>query len=58
MRYLKSVARGGKRFDLNGKPAGDVTAEEKAAAAKFVQTSKTAKSHKPQPQQKKWLLSS
>lgn len=37
VRYLKAVARGGKRFDLNGKPVGDVTLEEKTAAAKFVQ---------------------
>lgn len=37
VRYLKSVARGGKRFDLNGKPVSDVTLEEKTAAAKFVQ---------------------
>ncbi|MEJ2793108.1 ProQ/FINO family protein [Iodobacter sp. LRB] len=46
VRYLKSVARGGKRFDLNGKPVGDVTAEEKAAAAKFVQNIEDRK--KPQ----------
>ncbi|WP_293813741.1 ProQ/FINO family protein [uncultured Aquitalea sp.] len=31
-RYVKSLARGGKRFDLAGKPAGEVTAEEKKAA--------------------------
>ncbi|KUM02551.1 ProQ/FINO family protein [Chromobacterium subtsugae] len=31
-RYLKSLARGGKRFDLNGKPQGEVSAEEKRAA--------------------------
>ncbi|MXR36155.1 ProQ/FINO family protein [Craterilacuibacter sinensis] len=33
-RYLKSVARGGKRFALDGKPAGVVSDEEKAAAHK------------------------
>ncbi|RQO76087.1 ProQ/FINO family protein [Aquitalea sp. FJL05] len=31
-RYVKSLARGGKRFDLAGKPTGEVTAEEKKAA--------------------------
>ncbi|MBV8049173.1 MAG: ProQ/FINO family protein [Paludibacterium sp.] len=31
-RYIKSVARGGKRFDLNGKPSGEVKPEEKRAA--------------------------
>lgn len=31
-RYVKSLARGGKRFDLACKPAGEVTAEEKQAA--------------------------
>ena len=46
VRYLKSVARGGKRFDLNGKPVGDVTVEEKTAAAKFVQNIEDRK--KPQ----------
>ncbi|CUA82153.1 MULTISPECIES: ProQ/FINO family protein [Gulbenkiania] len=35
-RYLKALARGGKRFDLAGKPTGQVTAEEKAAAEKMV----------------------
>lgn len=31
-RYIKSVARGGKRFDLGGKPSGEVKPEEKRAA--------------------------
>ena len=31
-RYVKSVARGGKRFDLAGKPAGEVKPEERKAA--------------------------
>lgn len=31
-RYVKSLARGGKRFDLACKPVGEVTAEEKQAA--------------------------
>nr|WP_199068787.1 ProQ/FINO family protein [Chromobacterium sp. ASV5] len=31
-RYIKALARGGKRFDLNGKPQGEVSAEEKKAA--------------------------
>jgi sRNA-binding protein len=31
-RYIKSLARGGKRFDLAGKPDGEVKAEEKKAA--------------------------
>ncbi|WP_024303722.1 ProQ/FINO family protein [Pseudogulbenkiania sp. MAI-1] len=31
-RYIKALARGGKRFDLSCKPAGEVTAEEKQAA--------------------------
>lgn len=31
-RYVKSLARGGKRFDLGGKPSGEVKPEEKKAA--------------------------
>jgi sRNA-binding protein len=31
-RYIKSLSRGGRRFDLNGKPAGEVSAEEKKSA--------------------------
>ena len=31
-RYIKSLARGGKRFDLSGKPVGEVKPEEKKAA--------------------------
>lgn len=31
--YLLAVSRGGKRFDLEGKPAGEVTPAEAAAAA-------------------------
>jgi sRNA-binding protein len=31
-RYIKSLARGGKRFDLHGKPVGEVKPEEKKAA--------------------------
>ncbi|MDF0605593.1 ProQ/FinO family protein [Neisseriaceae bacterium TC5R-5] len=31
-RYIKSLARGGKRFDLTNKPAGEVSPEEKKAA--------------------------
>ena len=31
-RYLKGLARGGKRFDLNGRFKGEVTAEEQAIA--------------------------
>ena len=31
-RYIKSLARGGRRFDLAGKPVGEVTADEKKAA--------------------------
>lgn len=31
-RYIKGLARGGKRFDLAGKPVGVVSAEEKKAA--------------------------
>ena len=31
-RYLKALANGGKRFGLDNKPAGDVTAEEQAIA--------------------------
>lgn len=34
-RYVKSLARGGKRFDLALKPVGVVSAEEKAAAEKM-----------------------
>lgn len=34
-RYLKSLARGGKRFDLSMKPVGVVTPEEKAAAERM-----------------------
>lgn len=37
-RYLKSVARGGKRFALDGKPAGVVSDDEKAAALKQCET--------------------
>ncbi len=36
-RYIKSLARGGKRFDLAMKPVGVVSAEEKAAAERMVQ---------------------
>lgn len=32
-RYLKALARGGKRFDLNNRFKGDVSAEEQAVAA-------------------------
>lgn len=31
-RYIKSLARGGKRFDLNGRFKGEVTAEEQEIA--------------------------
>jgi sRNA-binding protein len=31
-RYIKSLARGGKRYDLSGKPLGEVKPEEKKAA--------------------------
>ncbi|WP_051229510.1 ProQ/FINO family protein [Paludibacterium yongneupense] len=31
-RYIKSLSRGGRRFDLAGKPAGEVSAEEKKSA--------------------------
>lgn len=31
-RYLKALANGGKRFGLDNKPAGEVTAEEQAIA--------------------------
>lgn len=34
-RYVKSLARGGKRFDLMLKPVGVVSAEEKAAAERM-----------------------
>src|SRR5574343_1442321 len=36
-RYLKALARGGKRFDLALKAVGEVTAEEKAAAERMCQ---------------------
>ncbi|UTH74767.1 ProQ/FINO family protein [Chromobacterium sp. IIBBL 290-4] len=36
-RYLKSLSRGGKRFDLNGKPQGEVSVEEKRAAELQIQ---------------------
>ena len=32
-RYLKALARGGKRFDLNNRFKGEVTPEEQAVAA-------------------------
>ena len=32
-RYLKSLARGGKRFDLNNRSKGEVSAEEQTVAA-------------------------
>lgn len=32
-KYLKSVDRGGERFDLDGKPAGEVTDEQRQHAA-------------------------
>ena len=32
-RYLKSLSQGGARFDLEGNPAGEVTAEQKELAA-------------------------
>lgn len=31
-RYLKAVANGSQRFDLEGNPAGEITAEQKAQA--------------------------
>ena len=34
-RYIKSLARGGKRFDLAMKPVGVISPEEKAAAEKM-----------------------
>lgn len=36
-RYIKSLARGGKRFDLAMKPVGVVSPEEKAAAERMAQ---------------------
>lgn len=35
-RYLKAMAKGGPRYDLEGNPAGEVTAEQQEAAAKMV----------------------
>lgn len=32
-KYLKAVERGAERFDLDGKPAGEVTAEQREHAA-------------------------
>lgn len=32
-RYIRSLARGGKRYDLSGRPKGEVSAEEQAVAA-------------------------
>lgn len=43
-RYIKSLARGGKRFDLNNRFKGEVSAEEKAIAQQHpsMQTAKAA----------------
>ncbi|MDD4881367.1 MAG: ProQ/FinO family protein [Gallionellaceae bacterium] len=35
-RYLKSMAKAEQRFDLDGNPAGEVTAEQREAAVKLV----------------------
>lgn len=35
-RYLKAVAKGGQRFDLDGNAAGEITDEQRDAAAKLV----------------------
>lgn len=32
-RYLKSIAQGERRFDLDGNPAGEITAEQREQAA-------------------------
>lgn len=44
-RYIKALARGGKRFDLNGRFKGEVTAEEQAIAQAHPSMQQT----KPQP---------
>lgn len=36
-RYLKAVAKGGARYDLDGQAQGDITPEQQAAAAKLVE---------------------
>lgn len=48
-RYTKSLARGGRRFDLSGKPAGEVTAEEKKAAELQSQPKPVAAAPAPAP---------
>lgn len=36
IRYLKALAKGGKRFDLNNRPKGEVSTEEQALAAQHI----------------------
>ena len=47
-RYIKSLARGGKRFDLNNRFKGEVSAEEQAIAQQHpsMQTAKPAPTNK------------
>jgi sRNA-binding protein len=51
-RYVKALSRGGKRFDLNGKPAGEVRPEEQKAAElqAAVKPAMPAKPAQPEPE--------
>ncbi|MCP1291961.1 MULTISPECIES: ProQ/FINO family protein [unclassified Chromobacterium] len=48
-RYVKSLARGGKRFDLANKPVGEVSAEEKKAAEQMSAPKPAAAAPAPAP---------
>ena len=48
-RYIKALAKGGKRFDLNNRFKGEITAEEQEIAQKHpaMQTVKTEQTAEP-----------
>ena len=52
-RYIRSLARGGKRFDLHNRPQGEVSEEEKQIAQNHpcMQTIQTPKEEKPSSDQ-------
>ena len=48
-RYLKALARGGKRFDLNNRFKGEVSTEEQAIAAQHAAEVLERKTSQPKP---------
>lgn len=42
LRYLNALAKGGRRFDLNGRPKGEISPEEQQAAQTFLDNKKAA----------------